>query len=507
MESLVSNKPLSSSKSACVLLVWSQALLFTSSELVSNIERRRPQLGPSYYEQAKWLLDNEPGPASLSSVQARIAICLYLLSTARVNECRFTFGFTTTLVTALGLHRRYATKRLRLDAIETECCKRAFWSVYVIDGYLSVILGRPRSFQEKDIDQEYPLNIDDAVLEATTDPALVPHHGNLEAAIHHSKLARVMARNNDVLYSLTTLTGQQLMQHAQESLKLLQDIEDGLPPFLKPRKETLVGSSIWERQNTVLKLALAHARILATRRILTDEYKHNTAMTGEWAEERSITIKICMDSVITIIDVAHELMQRDRLYEAFWYTQYIALCGISTLFMYEIQHSRSRLPAQELQSLTRIGSYLQKSEDVQQYLARIAPPGSQAQRHHDLLNHLRNRANIKKPLEQSGDQNTQMPPTTSRMDAVQPAGMEMAADERLHQSQGHHNQDTIGNSWETSAMNSMPLGENSDANLQLSAFTPTSSVDLSLFQDATPWQYLDQLGAFGEQAGWFYQMS
>jgi hypothetical protein len=373
----------------------------------------------------------------------------------------------------------------------------------VVDGYLSVILGRPRSFQEKDFYQEYHINIDDDVLEATTDVALVPHHGNLEAAIHHCNLARVMARNNDVLYSLTNLTEPQLIHHAQESLRLLQDVENALPHFLKPREPTLVGSSMWERQNTVLKLALAHARVLATRRcILTDDSGRTSSLNDQLKEQRSRTIQICMDSITTIVDVAHELMQRDRLYEAFWFTQYIALCAISTLFMYKIQCSRSRLRVNEQESVSRTSVHFRKAEDVQQYLARIAQPGSLAQRHHDLLNHLRNRANNKNKPRQSRP----VLATVTTPDAPPQGVIEPAEDGRL--GQVYHIQNMLENGWNPSALNEVPMGQSSSASLDATGFTPSSSADFNLFEDATPWQYLDQLGAFGgEQATWFYHNS
>ncbi|KAH8647663.1 fungal-specific transcription factor domain-containing protein [Xylariales sp. PMI_506] len=507
MQNLLHSKPLSSAKAACVLLVWSQALLTTSiSDMVSAIEKRRPLAGPSYCDQAMRLLEAEPGPVTLASVQARTALILYLLSTSRVNECRFISGITTTLVTALGLHRRYATKRLKLDAIEAEGCKRAFWSVYVIDGYLSVILGRPRSFQDKDIDQEYPYNIDDKVLEATADPKLVPHHGNLEASIFHAKLARVMAQNTDNLYPLRSLTEREIVDYTRESLSLLQEVENSLPPFLKPRDAIMVGSSIWERQNTVLKLALAHARVLATRRcILTDDAGYTAAATtdNELKDRRSAFIQICIHSIITIIDVTYELMQKNRLYGAFWYTQYISLCAISTLFMYKIQCSRSPFLAQVSRSLTRTNATFEKAEEVQQYLARIAQPGSQAQRHHDLLRHLRNRANNRRTQAQT------RPSALPRVQVDQitrPERIGSAADGMNAQAQ--HVQEAVGSSWDGSTMTAMPFGQEdgSDAHLQ-TEFTPTSSTDFNLYQDSMPWQYLDQLGTFGgEQTGWFYQM-
>ena len=512
MESLINSGNVSAAKAACVLLVWAQALLYTgSSETIATIYEQNSRAGQSYYEQASRLLENEPGPATLASIQARIAVCLYLLSTSRVNECRFVFGYTITLVTALGLHRRYASKRLRLNVIEAEGCKRAFWCVYVIDGYLSVMLGRPRSFREEDIDQEYPINIDDPVLQVTTDTSLVPHHGDLEASIFHAKLARVMARNNDALYPLANMNEQQIIEQARISLQLLQAIEDELPPFLRPREKILTGTSTWERQNTVLKLALAHARILATRRcILVD--KERLSRTDEQLKDmRAACVRKCLWSTCTIIDLAYEMMQQNGLYQAFWYTQYISLCAISTLFMHRIQQVRSRF-MKDLDGLGNIEEHFNKAEEVQQYLAQIAPAGSQAQRHHDLLNHLRNRANNKRPSDRGKlvQQQQQQPPPVQLSDS----------------NNLHH---TVANPTPTSDTNAPELSQEApppvarvqpwgltedmlmqtnhaaDPGLPPTIFTPLSSIDFNFPQGPMSWQYLDQLGAFagGEEVEWF----
>jgi hypothetical protein len=45
------------------------------------------------------------------------------------------------------------------------------------------MLGQPRLLRDEDIDQGYPLNIEDHVLDTAPDLSMVPHHGNIEAFI------------------------------------------------------------------------------------------------------------------------------------------------------------------------------------------------------------------------------------------------------------------------------------------------------------------------------------
>ena len=185
--------PKAAPRSACVLLVCAQALLFTTHgdryQTGGDADLRRSR---QYYAKAKALLDLEPGPAHLSSVQARLAMCLYLLSTFRITECRFCFGFTNTVLTSLGLHRR-ASSLSKLDLVEMESRRRTFWCAYVLDGYLSVMMGRPRLFRDEDIDQPYPRNFDDQDLMSSESAEDLPLHGNLEAFVGHIEIAKLMA--------------------------------------------------------------------------------------------------------------------------------------------------------------------------------------------------------------------------------------------------------------------------------------------------------------------------
>ena len=46
-----------------------------------------------------------------------------------------------------------------IDIDQMECQKRAFWSAYTLDKYLSNALGRPQMFHDEDIDQASHLSL------------------------------------------------------------------------------------------------------------------------------------------------------------------------------------------------------------------------------------------------------------------------------------------------------------------------------------------------------------
>lgn len=105
-----------------------------------------------YFAASENHLLSEKGTIKLTSIQARLAQCFYLLSESRINHCWSLFGTTARLALAIGLNRR-RRREMITDYVEEECRKRVFWCAYSLDNLLSAALGRPRIFHDEDIDQ------------------------------------------------------------------------------------------------------------------------------------------------------------------------------------------------------------------------------------------------------------------------------------------------------------------------------------------------------------------
>jgi Fungal specific transcription factor domain len=138
----------------------------------------------------------ETGPPALETIQVRLGICLFLLSSSRANQCWYMFGTTMQLVTALGLHRRQLSKTTRGGPayVDQELRKRIFWSAYTLDKYLSVMFGRPRLLSDEDIDQDFPDEVNDEDMFLETPPRIQDAmDGMMIASILHF-------RSDDSLY-------------------------------------------------------------------------------------------------------------------------------------------------------------------------------------------------------------------------------------------------------------------------------------------------------------------
>lgn len=118
---------------AIVLTILATALLYTGkhNDTDSHDEEQATQDGEKLFQAAQRIMASETGRLKLESVQARLATCLYLLSTSRPSQAWFMFGTTVQVAMALGLHRSSVGAGPQADYITKECQKRAFWGMNI----------------------------------------------------------------------------------------------------------------------------------------------------------------------------------------------------------------------------------------------------------------------------------------------------------------------------------------------------------------------------------------
>lgn len=140
------------------------------------------------------LTETEMGFPKVESVQARLIQVLYLLQTARMNKAWYVFGNAFQVTLSLGMHRCRDQRRnfpfpgRPHNYIISECYKRTFWVAYIVDTYLSVVFGRPRLYQDENIDQDFPSMVNDEDMKPQG-PCNSDNPGDcyIDALIHHAK--------------------------------------------------------------------------------------------------------------------------------------------------------------------------------------------------------------------------------------------------------------------------------------------------------------------------------
>ena len=94
-------------------------------------------------------------PSTISSIQAAVAIQVFLLSMLRLNTASRVSGLIIQIAFHLGLHR-CPTRYKQFSKSEADIRRRLFWSIYSLERFLAQSLGLPLSLKDDDIDVCHP---------------------------------------------------------------------------------------------------------------------------------------------------------------------------------------------------------------------------------------------------------------------------------------------------------------------------------------------------------------
>lgn len=297
----------------------------------------------SLLQESTRLTDAEVGLPQLESAQARLVQVFYLLMTCRMNRAWYTFGTLLQIISALGMHRRDRRSRTdmsRQDYVYRQCRKRTFWTAYILDKYLGVVMGRPRHFHDDDLDQDYPDRVNDA--DMSMDGRGSHDENNdcaMDAFVCNIKLSRIVGRISHELYSIKSKSGN---QRRDATLRLGQELEtwhSNLPPFLSTIKpSTLIRS--FRRQAIALKIAYCHAIMHLYRPFLLN---HSTSQPhAEPGTLRTDAIRHCIIAAQEALRTVDSIAKEGPIFHAFWWTHYVTFCALAVVYVWKIQQEKYR---------------------------------------------------------------------------------------------------------------------------------------------------------------------
>ncbi|KAB8224364.1 fungal-specific transcription factor domain-containing protein [Aspergillus novoparasiticus] len=388
---------------ALLLMVFAQASQY-QPESSSNLEdshMRSYDSDPAsscnsavYFGASEHHLAAETGPVRVTSVQARLAQCFYLLSQSRINHCWSLFGTTARLAIAIGLHRKRRREHPNpVNLIEQECSKRVFWCAYSLDNYLSAALGRPRIFHDDEIDQEYPEVAEDRQITLTSIlPPTSTCQSIMLAPVYHAKLSKIISGVLHDLYGIQrsslTVQASAAAKYGAEMARWREELTDFLDlPNVNIMKVT------YQRQYTVLNLAFYHAQILLYRPFLLKGFTLLTKEPSRRNDKLQGTIdqniKSCLEAAMKVVSIVHDLSAAGKMYRAFWviqFTHYYAFSAVVVLYVHYIR-SRSRQSTTDLDL-----AYYMAGKQGQDDLASCGSQSSFSQRYVMVLEELRKEA-------------------------------------------------------------------------------------------------------------------
>ncbi|CZT11075.1 uncharacterized protein RCO7_10158 [Rhynchosporium graminicola] len=118
-----------------------------------------------YLARAKILCFNQTvlfEDARVHTASALGLLCLYFITTCRLNRAWTVCGLAIRHALTLGLHMR--NRADELSDYDKECRVRVWWSLYSLECLLNKLTGRPSCISDRDISTPLPLNIDEEEL-------------------------------------------------------------------------------------------------------------------------------------------------------------------------------------------------------------------------------------------------------------------------------------------------------------------------------------------------------
>lgn len=274
-----------------------------------------------FFRRSLSFTETETGVAHLESAQARMLQAFYLLMTCRQNQAWYVFGSLLQIISALGMHRRDWKRRTgpQPDYIHSQSRKRTFWSAYILDRYLGVVMGRPRHFHDDDIDQELPDRVNDSEMSpAGRIPSESPEDCHMDGFVWNIQLARIVGNISHDLYPIVPLSETRRIEVTRSLGKELGDWQASLPPFLSTVKPSSLVRS-FRRQCVALRLAYDHAVMHLYRPyLLNRRSRKSPADTDSFEAFRQESVQLCIAAAHDALRTIDAFAMDGPLFHAFW---------------------------------------------------------------------------------------------------------------------------------------------------------------------------------------------
>ncbi|KAI0378787.1 hypothetical protein F5Y04DRAFT_261051 [Hypomontagnella monticulosa] len=473
------------SRIALIFMMFAYAKRFQSDEDGSESSAR-------FFSAAEYQLSQEKGEVRLTSIQARLCQCFYLLAESRMNHCWSLFGTLGHLIFALGIHRRSRRNEIANgDLVEHECRKRTFWVAYSLDAYLSAAFGRPRAFHDDDINQDLPACVDDSDLDlgrlSTVPDNALPE---MAAPLAQIKISRIIAVIIQEFYSLRTPSSKERVELATKftndlkqwrlDMSLLLDQQGASQSLLLP---------LFRRQRNVLNLAYWHTLLLIHRPFLLSNFANLSNYSTIRAklpnyEAFENNVAQCLDAAMRITKIIEELETRNQLHRAFWFTYYFASCAVVVLYADTIQQRKAD-PETYL-------PYFNAASDCQSRIITNARNGSWVQRYGMVLEELR--GEVLRHNNSLNNMGNILPRSSTDATIVANSSLQGRIPDSKEVSELITQQDSFGVPFPTDDSGLGAIGSLESLGEQLAAISPSSSV-----VEMTTWGQFDSLiaGGFG----------
>ncbi|KAK0362762.1 Gypsy retrotransposon integrase-like protein 1 [Friedmanniomyces endolithicus] len=293
------------------------------------------QQGFAHFKCARQMMDIADC-RDLTSIQAVMFMILFLQSSAKLSQCYAYVGVALRSALRMGLHRTYAGN---WNPVEAETRKRVFWIVRKMDIYVGAMLGLPQTLSDEDIDQDFPLEVDD---EYITEEGIMPMPEGtvslMTAFNAHTRLVQLISKIVRKVYPIKT--SQSLPDKSYSvPFSVIREIEGeleqwktALPAILSP----CPAPPRYTRIQQLLRLSYAHAQVMLYKPFLHYVAMHKRASP---VDQRAYA---CAASYVNvsrnIIHIVTQMKQKGLLNGAFWFIMYTSFFAILSLVYFAAEN-------------------------------------------------------------------------------------------------------------------------------------------------------------------------
>ncbi|OAL75137.1 C6 transcription factor [Trichophyton violaceum] len=295
--------------------------------------------GFQYFKAGRQLLDITEC-RDLTSLQAVCFMILFLQASANIRTCYSYIGIALRAAVRLGLHRSVSVK---FNPIELETRKRIFWVVRKMDVHVSTILGLPSMLSEDDIDQTYPMAVDD---EFITKDGILSMPKNyiclMQGANAHMRLGHIMLKVMKYIYPVKVTTHGDnhtyMVSHSKirELERDLQKWMEALPDAYRPGGEAAIEV---ERMRQLLRICYAHVQLVMYRPFL---HYVTGGSKGQEIDKRSYACAAaCVSVARNVVHITAGMKKKQLLNGSYWFTMYTTYFAILTLLFFILENPES----------------------------------------------------------------------------------------------------------------------------------------------------------------------
>ncbi|KAE8370646.1 fungal-specific transcription factor domain-containing protein [Aspergillus caelatus] len=288
------------------------------------------------YEAAQSRLEKTASmfPPSILVMQAHCLKCQFLLAVNIFNSAWLAVGTAVRLGQIVGFHKAKAAGSNSRDEFTR---RGVFWSLYIMDRYLSAALGRPMMINDEDITISYP----DAEV-SSSQGIEDPHEAKtVPGIVAHIKLAQITSQVLRRLYGSKKHDKVARDESVSQIEAQLSNWLEETPGFFNPeeqsgRKESEVFYDvpwIFKRQQRTIRAAFFFTSMQLYRGYLLDEF-----LQANFHDRPALTpappVQKCIQAALQMALFAAEIKEDVTYNAVFWTTSYFTFCAISILTVY-----------------------------------------------------------------------------------------------------------------------------------------------------------------------------